>query len=98
MAENCTGTLQNLYTLRGAAVRDGAAWAKYITEYDTINDQRLNFLNQGYNSYWISQMIELPDACEKTSTSGNTAGACFQFQCRVPEEKGDAMLTRESRP
>ena len=31
MAENCTGTLHNLYTLRGAEVRDGAAWAKYIT-------------------------------------------------------------------
>ena len=32
MAENCTGTLHNLYTLRGAEVRDGAAWAGYITE------------------------------------------------------------------
>ena len=32
MAENCTGTLHNLYTLRGAEVRDGAAWASYITE------------------------------------------------------------------
>ena len=32
VAENCTGTLHNLYTLRGAQVRDGAAWAKYITE------------------------------------------------------------------
>ena len=31
MAENCTGTLHNLYTLRGAEVRDGAAWAKYIS-------------------------------------------------------------------
>lgn len=27
-----TGTLHNLYTLRSAQVRDGAAWAKYITE------------------------------------------------------------------
>lgn len=32
MAENCTGTLHNLYTLRGAQVRDGNAWAKYLTE------------------------------------------------------------------
>ena len=32
VAENCTGTLHNLYTLRGAQVRDGAAWAGYITE------------------------------------------------------------------
>ncbi len=27
LAENCTGTLHNLYTLRGAEVRDGQAWA-----------------------------------------------------------------------
>ena len=32
MAENCTGTLHNLYTLRGAQVRDGNAWAEYIME------------------------------------------------------------------
>ncbi|BEU87519.1 alkyl/aryl-sulfatase [Selenomonas sp. TAMA-11512] len=31
-AENCTATLHNLYTLRGAEVRDGNAWAKYIME------------------------------------------------------------------
>ena len=32
MAENCTGTLHNLYTLRGAEVRDGNAWANYLME------------------------------------------------------------------
>ena len=32
LAENCTGTLHNLYTLRGAQVRDGNAWAMYIME------------------------------------------------------------------
>ena len=32
MAENCTGTLHNLYTLRGAEVRDANGWARYITE------------------------------------------------------------------
>lgn len=32
VAENCTGTLHNLYTLRGAEVRDGNAWANYIME------------------------------------------------------------------
>ena len=101
MAENCTGTLHNLYTLRGAAVRDGAAWAKYITEaitlygdetevvfqshnwphwgnevaieylensaavYKFINDQTLTYLNQGYTSDEISNMIELPEALSK---------------------------------
>ncbi len=101
MAENCTGTLHNLYTLRGAAVRDGAAWAKYITEaitlyggeaqvvfqshnwphwgnetavaylentaavYKFINDQTLTYLNQGYTSDEISNMIQLPAPLEK---------------------------------
>ena len=101
LAENCTGTLHNLYTLRGAAVRDGAAWAKYITEaitlygdeaevvfqshnwphwgsdelteymentaavYKFINDQTLTYINLGYTSDEISNMIELPEALEK---------------------------------
>ena len=101
VAENCTGTLHNLYTLRGAQVRDGAVWAKYITEtvsrygnqvdvtfqshnwphwgnetsneylistaavYKFINDQTLTYINQGYTSDEISNMIELPEALAK---------------------------------
>lgn len=101
VAENCTATLHNLYTLRGAQVRDGAAWAKYITEaislygdevevtfqshnwphwgndvtneylvntaavYKFINDQTLTYINQGYTSDEISNMIELPEELAK---------------------------------
>ena len=32
MAENCTHTMHNLYTLRGAQVRDAKAWAHFIDE------------------------------------------------------------------
>jgi len=32
MAENCSHNLHNLYTLRGAEVRDALAWAKYLNE------------------------------------------------------------------
>ena len=32
MAENCTHTLHNLYTLRGAQVRDAHAWSTYMNE------------------------------------------------------------------
>jgi len=32
MAENVTGTMHNIYTLRGALVRDALAWSKYINE------------------------------------------------------------------
>jgi alkyl sulfatase BDS1-like metallo-beta-lactamase superfamily hydrolase len=31
-AENCTSVLHNLYTLRGAQVRDALKWSKYINE------------------------------------------------------------------
>lgn len=101
VAENCTGTLHNLYTLRGAQVRDGASWSNYITEaitrygedveitfqshnwphwgsetvreyltntaavYKFINDQTLTYINQGYTSDEISNMIELPEALAK---------------------------------
>lgn len=101
LAENCTGTMHNLYTLRGAQVRDGAAWAGYITEaitrygkdaqvvfqshnwphwgnetlneymdntaavYKFINDQTLTYINQGYTSDEISNMITLPETLAK---------------------------------
>ncbi len=101
VAENCTATLHNLYTLRGAQIRDGNAWAKYITEaislygkdaevtfqshnwphwgnefvndyladtaavYKFINDQTLTYINQGYTSDEISNMIELPQQLAK---------------------------------
>ncbi len=101
VAENCTATLHNLYTLRGAQVRDGAAWANYICEaitrygsemevtfqshnwphwgntvtneymlntaavYRFINDQTLTYINQGYTSDEISNMIELPQGLAK---------------------------------
>lgn len=32
MAENVTATLHNIYTLRGAQIRDPLAWSKYISE------------------------------------------------------------------
>ena len=32
LAENCNATMHNLYTLRGAQIRDGNAWAMYIME------------------------------------------------------------------
>ena len=32
LAENCCQTMHNLYTLRGAKVRDALAWSKYLNE------------------------------------------------------------------
>ncbi|MCL2054845.1 MAG: MBL fold metallo-hydrolase [Oscillospiraceae bacterium] len=101
MAENCAGTLHNLYTLRGAQVRDGNTWAYYLMDtlklygdeaevifqshnwpcwgneeivdyltgqaavYKFINDQSLMYINQGYTSEEIAEMIKLPDDLEQ---------------------------------
>ncbi|MEE9416666.1 MAG: alkyl sulfatase dimerization domain-containing protein [Acidimicrobiales bacterium] len=32
MAENCVGTMHNIYTPRGAVVRDALSWSKYLNE------------------------------------------------------------------
>ena len=40
MAENCTHNMHNLYTLRGAQVRDPKAWAYYINEAIEVFDGR----------------------------------------------------------
>jgi alkyl sulfatase BDS1-like metallo-beta-lactamase superfamily hydrolase len=40
IAENCTHNLHNLYTLRGAKVRDAKAWAHYVNEaIDLFGDE-----------------------------------------------------------
>ncbi|WP_432314450.1 alkyl/aryl-sulfatase [Collinsella aerofaciens] len=49
VAENCTGTLHNLYTLRGAQVRDGNAWAKYITEAVALYGAEVEVTFQSHN-------------------------------------------------
>lgn len=101
MAENCTASMHNIYTLRGAEVRDANSWARYITEaqslfgkdaevvfqshnwphwgndviqeymtntaavYKFMHDQTLLYINQGYTSTEIANMIELPEALNK---------------------------------
>ncbi|MBE6345143.1 MAG: MBL fold metallo-hydrolase [Spirochaetaceae bacterium] len=49
LAENCTGTLHNLYTLRGAEVRDGSAWAKYIVEAINRYGEEIEVVFQSHN-------------------------------------------------
>ena len=49
MAENCTGTMHNLYTLRGAEVRDADDWAKYIIEADQRFCDKTDVVFQSHN-------------------------------------------------
>ena len=58
MAENCTATLHNLYTLRGAAERDGSAWAKYITEAITLYGGEAEVVFQNHNwPHWGNEVL-----------------------------------------
>ena len=59
MAENCTGTLHNLYTLRGAEVRDANAWAKYITEAQALFGDDVEVVFQSHNwPHWGNDVIK----------------------------------------
>lgn len=58
MAENCTGTLHNLYTLRGAEVRDANDWARYITEAQTKFGGEVEVVFQSHNwPHWGNDVI-----------------------------------------
>ena len=59
MAENCTGTLHNLYTLRGAQVRDANDWAKYIIEADQRFCSKTDVVFQSHNwPHWGEEIHE----------------------------------------
>lgn len=58
LAENCTGTLHNLYTIRGAQVRDGNAWANYITEAMALYGNEAEVVFQSHNwPHWGNKVI-----------------------------------------
>ncbi len=58
MAENCTGTMHNLYTLRGAEVRDANDWARYITEVQTLfADAEVVFQSHNW-PHWGREVVD----------------------------------------
>lgn len=58
VAENCCGTLHNLYTLRGAQVRDGNAWAKYIMEAVGLYGTQVEVAFQSHNwPHWGNEVV-----------------------------------------
>ena len=57
MAENCTGTMHNLYTLRGAEVRDANDWARYITQAQLLFPEA-EVVFQSYNwPHWGKDVV-----------------------------------------
>lgn len=58
LAENCTATMHNLYTLRGAQVRDGNAWAEYIMEAAAMFGEEAEVAFQSHNwPHWGNRVI-----------------------------------------
>ena len=58
MAENCTGTMHNLYTLRSEEVRDVNDWAHYITEAQTLfPDAEVVFQSHNW-PHWGSNVVK----------------------------------------
>ncbi len=58
VAENCTGTMHNLYTLRGAQIRDGNAWAEYIMETVSLYGDKADVVFQSHNwPHWENDVI-----------------------------------------
>ena len=49
LAENCAGTLHNLYTLRGAEIRDAKAWASYLMETALLYGDDAEVVFQSHN-------------------------------------------------
>ncbi|MDY3867789.1 MAG: alkyl sulfatase dimerization domain-containing protein [Pyramidobacter sp.] len=66
LAENCTGTMHNLYTLRGAQVRDGSAWAKYILEAEQLFGDTTDVVFQSHN--WPHWGAEIKDYLLNTAS------------------------------
>lgn len=59
MAENCTGTMHNLYTLRGAQVRDAEAWAHFILEAEYLFGDESEVVFQSHNwPHWGRETIK----------------------------------------
>ena len=59
MAENCTGTMHNLYTLRGAAVRDAEVWCSYILQAEQKFGDKTDVVFQSHNwPHWGKEVIK----------------------------------------
>ena len=59
MAENCTASMHNLYTLRGAQVRDAEAWCNYILEAEHRFADKADVVFQSHNwPHWGRPVIK----------------------------------------
>jgi alkyl sulfatase BDS1-like metallo-beta-lactamase superfamily hydrolase len=61
MAENVTGTLHNVYTLRGAEVRDALGWSKFINQviFGFAKDADVMFASHSWPRWGNEYLIEI---------------------------------------
>jgi len=61
MAENVTGTIHNIYTLRGALIRDALAWSKYINDaiYRFGFDAEVMFASHSWPRWGNERILEV---------------------------------------
>ena len=75
VADNCVGSLHNLYTMRGAQVRDGSAWAKALFDAWLRYGKEMKVVFQGHSwPHWNT--IESPDAVKELLLNH---GAAYQY-------------------
>ena len=107
LAENCTGTLHNLYTLRGAQVRDGNAWAEYIMEAVSLYGDETEVVFQSHNwphwgtenvkEYMINTAAVYKYINDETLTMINRGYTSTEIatQIKLPEELEKNWYTRQ---
>lgn len=61
LAENVTGTLHNIYTLRGAEVRDAQSWSKFINKiiHGYAKDAKVMFASHSWPRWGNEYIIEV---------------------------------------
>lgn len=72
-AENVTGTIHNIYTLRGALVRDALSWSKHINDalYEFGQDAELMFASHSWPRFGNDRIQEVMRAQRDTYANLN---------------------------
>ncbi len=107
MAENCTANLHNIYTLRGAQVRDSLNWSKYIDEsidlYATNSD--VVFASHHWPRWGTEKLIAflesqrdtyrfIHDQTLRLANLGYTMNEIAE-EVKLPKELGDEFFNRD---
>ena len=66
-AEDATHTLHNLYTLRGAKVRDGLRWSKYLQESLDMfgGEMEVVFASHHWPTWGNERVVDLPQGAAR---------------------------------